>query len=72
MNVLTNADRIRAMTDEELAEHLTRVNEFDFGEVFCKNLSECEELLDTEDGVPDSKCFGCMLDWLRKPVEGKR
>ena len=61
----TNADRIRAMTDEELAKLLYEID----GLGYCKNLPECGELLDTDTGIPEEKCIGCMLNWLRQPAE---
>ena len=67
----TNADRIRAMSDEELAEQLITVGELDEEIHFCKNLPECDDLLNTEDGVPLEKCRGCLLNWLKQPAEVK-
>jgi hypothetical protein len=62
---INKADRIRAMTDEELAKLLYEID----GLGYCKNLPECGELLDTEEGIPEEKCIGCMLQWLRQPPE---
>ena len=61
----SRADRIRAMTDEELAKLLYEID----GLGYCKNLPECGELLDTDTGIPEEKCIGCMLNWLRQPAE---
>ena len=61
----SRADRIRAMTDEELAKLLYEID----GLGYCKNLPECGELLDTPAGIPEEKCIGCMLNWLRQPAE---
>lgn len=63
----TNADRIRAMTDAELAQMLCAGVDIQF----CHNLPECAELLDTDDGVPEEKCMGCLMAWLRQPAEGE-
>lgn len=63
----TKADRIRAMTDEELAKLLYDPDSL--SEKYCKNLPECGELLDTEAGISEEKCIGCMLQWLRQPAE---
>lgn len=53
----SNADRIRAMTDEELAVRLCGT---------CPNLdAPCPE---KEDGEPD--CKRCWLDWLKQPCGG--
>lgn len=51
----TNADRIRAMSDEELAELLSH----GFPQDACDN--SCDEF--------DRPCKPCVLDWLRKEVE---
>lgn len=64
----TKADRIRAMTDEELAKLLYDPDSL--SEKYCKNLPECGELLDAPAGIPEEKCIGCMLNWLRQPAEG--
>lgn len=61
----TKADHIRSMTDEELAKLLYEID----GLGYCKNLPECGELLDTDTGIPEEKCIGCMLNWLRQPAE---
>lgn len=54
----TNADRIRAMTDEELAEFLWNVDHNGLDE-FC-NKNPCP---------PNESCTECMLEWLKKEVE---
>lgn len=55
-NPLTNADRIRSMTDEELAKFLDR----------------CETTgYEGSNIAIDSKCnLMDMLEWLQQPVEG--
>lgn len=54
--VFTNADRIRSMSDEELAGHIW--NKFGCPEernyITCGFMGSCKE---------------CWLDWLRKPAE---
>jgi hypothetical protein len=65
----TNADRIRAASDEELAQKLLQFNTLEESVPFCRNLAECDELLDTEDGIPEEKCKQCLLNWLRQPAE---
>lgn len=51
----TNADRIRAMSDEELADFLDK----------------CEGMGYSDSSVAKDKNGNCvnMLDWLRKPAE---
>ena len=66
---MTNADNIRALSDEHLANYLMQFSDLDCRIGFCQNLPKCEALLDTEEGVPFTMCEKCLLDWLRKPVE---
>lgn len=51
---LTNADRIRAMTDEELARFLGQHS-------LCSRVERCPD---------HGKCHKCVLDWLKQPKEG--
>lgn len=56
---MTNADRIRAMTDEELANFLDRVEmgDIDYSKTFC---DLCEGQFDCDD---------CRLWWLKKEAD---
>lgn len=56
---IINADRIRAMTDEELAEFIAEV----------RNAITC--VISDEDSCrnPDEPCQKCWLDWLRQEVK---
>ena len=62
MPPMTNADRIRAMSDEELSEFISRIEIGDFGpQVYgktfcdmCKGQYECDD---------------CRLWWLQQPAE---
>lgn len=56
---MTNGDRIRAMTDEELVD---LINEFNI----CDNRTneECKFNYGAD-------CSECVLDWLKQPVEAK-
>ena len=56
----TNADRIRAMTDEELADFLDRweMGDVDYSKTFC---DLCDGQYDCHDD--------CLMDWLKSPVE---
>lgn len=65
----TNADRIRTMTDQELARIMVQLSDLDVRIPYCQELPECEALLETDDGIPAEKCEQCMLAWLRKPAE---
>ena len=56
---ITNADRIRAMSDEELAEFIDRceMNDIDSAKTFCDLCNGQYE------------CDQCRLDWLQQPAE---
>ena len=66
--VETNADRIRAMSDEELAQWL---NSFG-GDLFCLNKKECVELVDADKDIPAERCQRCVMDWLQQPAEDRK
>lgn len=59
---MTNSDRIRAMSDEELSEFISRIELGDFGQQvygktfcdMCKGQHECDD---------------CRLWWLQQPAE---
>lgn len=57
-DLITNADRIRKMTDEELAQIIMCPYENMSGECMCEK--------DTR-----TNCTQCCLEWLRKEVEEK-
>lgn len=59
---MTNADRIRAMSDEELADFMNKEHDY------CNNWPKCMEMLDTDELIPDNWCKGCLIKWLQKPV----
>lgn len=61
---LTNADRIRAMSDQELASFWA-----DHYDEFCPNKPECGDILDVEGSIPDEWCVNCVLEWLRQPAK---
>jgi hypothetical protein len=51
----TNADRIRKMSDEELAE---------WHEIYCPGREDIDLACTKE------SCRDCWLDWLKSPVDG--
>lgn len=53
----TNADRIRSMTDEELATNMMCPNENGLAEIDCDKSDNCN-------------CYECLLKWLRAESEG--
>lgn len=52
----TNADRIRPMSDEELAMNMMCTNENGLGEIEC-------------DKSDNRNCYECLLKWLKSEVE---
>lgn len=52
----TNADRIRSMSDEELAMCMMCPNENSLAEINCDHSDNCN-------------CYGCILRWLQSEVE---
>lgn len=64
---MTVGDRIRAMSDEELAQML-----FCFDSLrWCKQLPDCVASLDTDAEISEAKCIKCILAWLRKSADLK-
>lgn len=60
--IKTNADRIRAMSDEELAKMLYNLSDM----LWCRELPECIDIARNEDEIPEEKCIGCALAWLQQ------
>lgn len=54
----TNADRIRSMTDEELAFNMMCPNENGLAEIDCDKNDNCN-------------CYECLLKWLKAESEAK-
>lgn len=52
----TNADRIRAMSDEDLAMTMMCPNENGLAEIECDKSDSCN-------------CYECLLKWLQEKVE---
>ena len=69
--VLTNADRIRAMSDEELAEKIYELTNIeDIKTMYCDGKAGCI----TEDGdiiCDEGKEKDCILRRLQQPAEGE-
>lgn len=63
-NVLTNADRIRAMSDEELAGWLARTQIANVAEALAVARIPYEQ----KDGLKDEVAKEC-LEWLKQPAD---
>lgn len=53
---VTNAERIRAMSDEELASVVMCPNDASLANISCDKSDHCD-------------CYACILDWLHQPAE---
>ena len=63
----TNGDKIRAASDEEIAEFII-ANDLDDAIHFCKSEPECNEILNSGGGITHEMCRKCVLDWLHQPA----
>ena len=59
----TNADRIRAMSDEELADALQK---------FCIAMVDCSDCPLYDFGCPKNSIFNYWIEWLQQPAEIKK
>lgn len=64
------ADKIRAMTDEELCDAIFQlIYAMDPATWFCKGKKECGDLMDADKEIPDEMCKACLLAKLRQPAD---
>ena len=66
---MTRADRFHSMSYEELAELFYSLINLEDKIKFCKNKTECEDILDAGKTIPDSMCKKCLVEWLQSEVE---
>ena len=66
--VMTNADRIRAMNDDELAELLISAD-FCEGCEYCDKVGICRYCEAHPDGVLADGCKQAARKWLQQPAE---
>ena len=63
----TIGDKIRAASDEEIAEFI--VNGYlDNKSHFCKSKPECNAILDSGGTITDEMCRKCGIEWLHQPA----
>ena len=67
--VVTNADRIRAMSDDELAEFLTYINPTNCQDCAFSHGWRCQP--DRDDYSDFEKCEEGRKRWLKQSVEGE-
>ena len=66
---MSRADRVRAMSDEDLVDLMFRFN-IDEHVRFCEDRPECVETMETDDfDAKGVDCKACALRWLRQPAE---
>lgn len=65
----TNADRIRAMSDEEMAEFLTHINPTNCQDCAFSHGRRCQP--DRDDYSDFEKCEEGRKRWLQQPAEGE-
>ncbi len=63
---LTNADRIRAMSDDDMADTMCRNPIFTVCDAVCEG--DCKAV-DTLNDTKEAVCKRTILDWLRQPAE---
>lgn len=66
---MTRADRIHSMNIEETADLLYSFHSLEDKVKFCKNKTECEEILDSGKEIPGDMCKKCLVEWLQSEVE---
>lgn len=62
---MTRADKIRSMTDEQIADAAFDIGIDDYFD-FCQNRPECDNQVGA---IPDEWCKKCMLEWLQKDTQ---
>ncbi len=68
---MANADRIRAMSNEELAEMISAAH-IDEHIRFCQNKPECDDTLERGEPIHQEMCKQCLLEWLSRPAEEEK
>ena len=66
--VPTNADRIRAMSDEDLAALISRSSIHDLCDIVCGG--DCNAVA-TFNKTSEQRCAEIVLGWLQRPAEGE-
>ena len=69
---ITHGDKIRAMSDGELAELLYSFQNLEDKLKFCKNKDVCTDILDDGKEIPDNMCKECLVEWLQSEYERER
>ena len=62
---MTNFERIKAMSKQEIAHTLLSWEELKMPD-YCRNLRICEEELDADIEIPMERCKECVCKWLEE------
>ena len=63
----TVGDKIRAASDEEIAEFIIK-DYLDNKSHFCKSKPECDAILNSGRAITHEMCMKCCIDWLHQPA----
>ena len=65
-------EQIISASVEELARFLVRLSENEREFNYCRNLPECMAMADSGGEIPQEKCVGCMMRWLKEEATAER
>ena len=65
---MTNGDKIRAMTDEELADAIMKDHNIAYAIDFCHSDEKCSDYMDDGNSIPEEWCKRCLIRWLKEEV----
>lgn len=66
----TRADKIRSMSDEELADYIIFIGANIEEKIpYCKSTPQCTEILDSGRIVPNGMCRECLVKYLQSEAE---
>ena len=69
--VQTRIECIRSMSVEEMADKIL-ASEISTSIDFCQEFSECQNLNEKGEEIPDEMCKKCLVKWLNSPVEQQK
>jgi hypothetical protein len=65
---MSNADRIRSLTDQQLADEMLKFTDVCEQINFCHNDQMCNDTLDRGELIEKEMCKKCLMNWLGKEV----
>ena len=67
--VMSRGDRIRAMTDEQLALRILSEGGNGVAVGYCRNNGKCKDIDMENEDIPDAWCVECIKSWLEEVPE---